>query len=430
MVSVGDQLADRYRLDEPVGAGGAGDVWRATDTVLGRGVAVKVLRPRAPDAAGFAARFRDEARTMAALRHPGIAEVYDYGETDGGGLAYLVMAYVDGQPLDERIAEAGRLDPGEAMSVVAQVAAALDAAHRAGIVHRDVKPGNVIRRSDGTAVLVDFGIARSAESARLTRADEVVGTAHYMAPEQASKGEITPATDIYSLGALAYHAVAGRPPFPGDNAIAVATRHVNDDPEPLPSDVPAPVREVIRTAMAKRPADRFPTAAAMAEAAAAAEDGSGAADTLVAPGLRSAVPGPPPTARPGRRREALIAALFLGIATVVALFAWAGATGFGPLPGPQPPASSIPGGSPSVGSAPGGSGPGGSVTGGSGPGGSSQGGPSGSPRTGATPSGSGSPPGSGGGGPGTTAPVPVSPPSISVPLPTRLTTAAAPSGSG
>jgi serine/threonine-protein kinase len=263
----GDLLGDRYRLDDRIAGGGMGDVWLGTDTVLGRRVAVKMLHARQAGDALFQARFRHEARSMAALHHPGVAQVYDYGEIGDHDGAYLVMAHVDGQPLDERIAAAGRLDPDETVSIVAQAARALHAAHTAGIIHRDVKPGNLIVQPDGTVVLVDFGVARSAESVDLTGVGEVVGTVLYIAPEQVSKQSIGPATDIYALGAVAYQCLAGRPPFLGDNPVTVAMHHLSDDPPPLPADVPPPVRDLVTTAMAKDPADRFPTAAAMADAA-------------------------------------------------------------------------------------------------------------------------------------------------------------------
>jgi serine/threonine-protein kinase len=265
VLTSGALLGDRYRLDAPIAAGGMGDVWHATDTVLGREVAVKMLHAgRAVDPL-FQNRFLHEARVMAALHHPGVADVYDFGQA--GPDAYLVMAYVHGQSLEDRIAEAGRLSPAETMSIVAQAARALAAAHAAGIVHRDVKPGNLIVQPDGGVVLVDFGIARSATSVTLTGADEVVGTALYFAPEQASKGAIGPATDIYALGVVAYHCLAGHPPFEGDNPVAIAMRHLDEEPAPLPPDVPPGVRAVVATAMAKDPANRFPNAAAMAQAA-------------------------------------------------------------------------------------------------------------------------------------------------------------------
>lgn len=272
MRAAGDVLGKRYRLQDRIASGGMGEVWRATDEVLGRTVAVKVLHPRMFADPGFGARFRAEARTMAALRHPGVVDVYDYGEANGDGpapIAYLVMAYVDSDPLSDRITAAGRLGATETMGIIAQTARALVAAHTTGVVHRDVKPGNLLIRPDGHVVLVDFGVARGSDatSAALTGINEVVGTALYMAPEQVAKGKITPATDIYALGAVAFHCLAGEPPFPGDNALTVAMRHLDEDPPPLPDDVPAPVRELVTRAMAKEPADRYPSAAAMAEAA-------------------------------------------------------------------------------------------------------------------------------------------------------------------
>ena len=182
-------------------------------------------------------------------------------------LAYIVMECVQGQPLSERIAEVGRLDVAETMSIAAQSARALQAAHDAGVVHRDVKPSNLIIEPDGHVVLVDFGVAVTQEATSLTGANQIVGTALYMAPEQVAKNETTPAIDIYALGAVVYHCLAGRPPHQGENAVAVALRHLEEEPSPLPEDVPAEVRRVVATAMAKEPAHRFPTAAAMARAA-------------------------------------------------------------------------------------------------------------------------------------------------------------------
>jgi serine/threonine-protein kinase len=267
MLTAGDLVGDRYRLADRIAGGGMGEVWRATDVVLGRTVAVKVLHSRAIAHPGFGARFRHEARTMAALHHPGVVDVYDYGEADesaGSPLAYLVMAHVDGQPLSEKITAAGRLGATETMAVVAQTARALQGAHAAGVVHRDVKPGNLLVRPDGTVVLVDFGVARSADATALTGINEVVGTALYMAPEQVAKRPITPATDVYALGAVAYHCLAGHPPFVGDNPLTVALRHLDEEPPPLPDDVPPRVRALVMRALEKEPQDRFPSAAVMA----------------------------------------------------------------------------------------------------------------------------------------------------------------------
>ncbi|MFI7597492.1 protein kinase [Actinoplanes sp. NPDC049681] len=274
MLSSGSLLDNRYRLDERIATGGMGDVWRGTDVVLGRTVAVKVLRTAMLTDPEFAARFYGEARMMAAFRHPGVVEVYDYSAgnaDDEDQCAYLVMAFVDGEPLSARLKEQGRLAAAETMSIVAQAADALHAAHENGTVHRDVKPGNLIVKPSGAVILVDFGVARSAAVTSVTGLNAIVGTALYMAPEQVAKGNVTPATDIYALGAVAYHCIAGVPPFDGDNALQVALRHLEDDPEPLPDSLAPPaVRELIGRAMAKNPADRFASAAEFAEAALAA----------------------------------------------------------------------------------------------------------------------------------------------------------------
>jgi serine/threonine-protein kinase len=274
VLSSGHLLDNRYRLDERIATGGMGDVWRGTDMVLGRIVAVKVLRPAMMADEEFAARFYGEARMMAAFRHPGVVEVYDYASAgdslDEDQCAYLVMAYVEGEPLATRLKEAGRLSVAETMSIVAQTAEALHAAHQNGTVHRDVKPGNLIVKPTGAVILVDFGVARSNAVTSMTGINSIVGTALYMAPEQVAKGNVTPGTDVYALGAVAYHCLAGRPPFDGDNALQVALRHLEDDPDPLPDDVPPPVRALITRAMAKHPGDRFASAADLAEAAIAA----------------------------------------------------------------------------------------------------------------------------------------------------------------
>ncbi|AGZ40004.1 serine/threonine-protein kinase [Actinoplanes friuliensis] len=279
MLSSGSLLDNRYRLDERIATGGMGDVWRGTDVVLGRTIAVKVLRTAMLSDPEFAARFYGEARMMAAFRHPGVVEVYDYSAGDANdedNCAYLVMAFVDGEPLSARLKDQGRLGVAETMSIVAQAADALHAAHENGTVHRDVKPGNLIVKPNGTVILVDFGVARSAAVTSVTGLNAIVGTALYMAPEQVAKGNVTPATDVYALGAVAYHCIAGHPPFDGDNALQVALRHLEDDPEPLPANtVPPAVHELISRAMAKNPDDRFANAAEFAEAALAA---SGALD--------------------------------------------------------------------------------------------------------------------------------------------------------
>ncbi|MEU4480377.1 protein kinase [Micromonospora sp. NPDC023966] len=282
-------LSGRYRLDDRVATGGMGDVWRATDLVLGRPVAVKVLLPALVSDPDFIARFRSEARIMASLRHPGVVQVFDCGEDDlpdGSRADYLVMEFVAGEPLSRRIEAAGQLEVGETMSIVAQVAQALQAAHTRGIVHRDVKPSNLLVQDDGTVVLVDFGVARSTNVTSITSTNAVPGTALYMAPEQAAGRPVSGATDLYALGAVAYCCLTGNPPFTGDNPLQVAVRHLDDEPPELPDEIPQPVRDLVARALAKDPADRFPTAAAMAEAARAA--GSEAPTSMVPVALRGA----------------------------------------------------------------------------------------------------------------------------------------------
>jgi serine/threonine protein kinase len=329
-------IDDRYRLETTIAAGGMGQVWRATDTVLGRTVAVKVLHELVDEAARE--RFRNEARAMAALRHPGVADVYDYGETtlpDGVSAAYIVMACVEGQPLSRRIAEAGRLDAALTAPIIAQAADALQAVHDAGVVHRDVKPANLIIDPDGQIVLIDFGVAVTRDGGEHTAVNEVVGTALYMAPEQVAKRPLTPATDIYALGAVAYHCLAGHPPFVGDDAITVALRHLDDEPPPLPDDVPADLRQVVATAMAKDPRQRYPTAAAMAGAASGGQAGDPDGTVVLGAALPAAVPPPAPPRR-SRTPSRVIAGVLLGLAAMLAVLAFADPTGIIQLPGDPP----------------------------------------------------------------------------------------------
>ncbi|TWG18085.1 serine/threonine-protein kinase [Micromonospora taraxaci] len=289
-------LSGRYRLDERVATGGMGDVWRASDLILGRQVAVKVLLPALVSDPDFIARFRAEARIMAALRHPGIVQVFDCGADDlpgdGGRADYLVMEFVAGEPLSKRIETAGRLDVAETMSIVAQAAAALNAAHRGGIVHRDVKPSNLLVQEDGTVVLVDFGVARSTDITSITSTNAVPGTALYMAPEQAAGRPVSGATDIYALGAVTYCCLTGSPPFTGDNPLQVAVRHLDDEPPELPHEIPEAVRALVSRALAKDPLDRFSSGAAMAEAARTAVTGGEPPTAMATPvALRDAGPG-------------------------------------------------------------------------------------------------------------------------------------------
>src|SRR5262245_48708539 len=266
MISPGTMLGQRYRLEERIASGGMGDVWRCVDDVLGRTVAVKILLPSLLEEPGFAERFRGEARTMATINHPGVVDVYDYGSDATVG-AYLVMEYVEGDALSRTPTRVGRLTPARTMALMAQAADALQAAHDKGIVHRDVKPGNLLVRPNGTLVLTDFGIARSAVVGQLTQPGSVLGTASYISPEQASGSTATPLSDVYALGVVAYQCLSGRRPFEGDNPLEIAMRHVRDTPPSLPGDIPPGVRQVVERAMAKDPAARWPNASALAQVA-------------------------------------------------------------------------------------------------------------------------------------------------------------------
>jgi serine/threonine protein kinase len=265
MVAQGTTLAGRYRLDTRIGAGGMGEVWRGEDVVLARTVAVKVLLPGRMDDPGFVARFQAEARAMATINHPGVVDVYDYGVS--GDTVYLVMKFVDGEPLDRLLGRIGRIPSQPAMELIAQAASALHAVHEQGIVHRDVKPGNLLVQRDGTLVLTDFGIARSDLANRLTDAGMVLGTAAYCAPEQAEGAPVTPAVDTYALGVVAYECLVGQRPFDGESAVTIALKHIREAPPPLPADIPAPVRALVERALSKDPLARYPTAKAMSETA-------------------------------------------------------------------------------------------------------------------------------------------------------------------
>ncbi|MER6946861.1 protein kinase [Nonomuraea sp. NPDC000554] len=281
MVAQGTTLAGRYRLDTRIGAGGMGEVWRGEDIVLARTVAVKVLLPGRMDDPGFVARFQAEARAMATINHPGVVDVYDYGVS--GDTVYLVMKFVDGEPLDRLLARLGRIPPQSAMELIAQAASALQAVHDQGIVHRDVKPGNLLVQRDGTLVLTDFGIARSDLANRLTDAGMVLGTAAYCAPEQAEGAPVTPAVDVYALGVVAYECLVGQRPFDGDSAVTIALKHIREAPPPLPAEIPPPVRALVERALSKDPDRRHPSAKAMSEAARQAAAGQPATPEPVAP---------------------------------------------------------------------------------------------------------------------------------------------------
>jgi serine/threonine-protein kinase len=260
-------LAGRYRLVRRLASGGMGQVWRAIDEILGRPVAVKLLRSEYAEDPEFLDRFRAEARRTAALSHPGIASVFDYGETMDPDAdettAYLVMELVDGEPLSALLAREGRLSPARVLDVLAQSALALDSAHQAGVVHRDVKPSNLLLRTDGVVKVTDFGIAHAADEAPRTEAGLVVGTAAYLSPEQVACRPATPASDVYALGVVAYECLAGRRPFTGEHPIALALAHRRSAPPPLPDDVPDTVSDLVAWAMSKAPRARPASAGAL-----------------------------------------------------------------------------------------------------------------------------------------------------------------------
>jgi eukaryotic-like serine/threonine-protein kinase len=279
-------LAERYRLEGRIAAGGMGEVWRAVDLVLDRPVAVKLLRDEYVQHPDTLARFRAEARHAAAVSHRGIAQVYDYDEAGPGQPPFLVMELVDGPSLTQVLAR-GPLDPARAMDVIAQAAAGLGAAHAAGLVHRDIKPGNLLIGPDGTVKITDFGIAYAAGSAPLTRTGALIGTPAYLAPERVAGGSAGPASDLYSLGIVAYECLAGAPPFTG-TPMEVALAHQYQSLPALPASVPLPVAALAAELTARDPALRPASADEVAARAGRLRDAlSGAAATQADPWLVS-----------------------------------------------------------------------------------------------------------------------------------------------
>ena len=257
----GVQIAGRYRLARRIAGGGMGEVWRAHDRILDAPVAIKLLRAEYLEEPLFLERLRAEARLAGMLDHRGIAAIMDYGEQDGpAGSAWLVMELVEGEPLSKLLARMGKLPAAQVLHIVGQAAVALQAAHDAGVVHRDVKPGNVLVQPDGVVKLTDFGIARAMGSIPLTRTGTVLGTAHYLSPEQACGEPASPASDVYALGVVAYECLTGRRPFEGESPVQVALAHQRGDFPPLPEDLPAPVVGLVMRALAKTPAERAPSA--------------------------------------------------------------------------------------------------------------------------------------------------------------------------
>ena len=300
---VGELIAGRYELEKLVGSGGMSNVFRAHDRLLERTVALKILHEQYSRDDDYVERFRREARAVAKLAHPNIVTVIDRGEQDGR--QFIVFEYVDGPNLKD-LTRDGPLEPREAIELTLQVARALSFAHQRGLVHRDVKPQNVLLNDDGQAKVTDFGIARSLDVQGVTQTGTVLGTSDYIAPEQARGQRVDPKTDIYSLGTVLYELLVGDVPFSGDNFVAVAMRHVS---EPAPSvvehrpDCPLRLDLAVQRAMAKDPDDRFESmddfVAELEACLAEVEGPDGEGATLIVPPPRR----PPREARKQRRRR-------------------------------------------------------------------------------------------------------------------------------
>ena len=267
-------FADRYRLERRLGVGGMATVQLALDTRLERYVAVKLLAEHLAADANFISRFRREALSAAKLVHPNVVQVFDFGAEESTGRQFIVMEFVDGPSCAEILRELGRLEPADAVSILTQACRGLDYAHRNGVVHRDVKPGNLLRSSDGGQVkLADFGIAKAAEHSDMTKVGSVLGTAAYLSPEQARGESAGPASDLYALGVVSYQLLAGRLPYEAASLTDLARQQDATAPPPLHEldpEIPRPLSLVVARALERDPADRFPDAAAMERALSAA----------------------------------------------------------------------------------------------------------------------------------------------------------------
>jgi serine/threonine-protein kinase len=294
---VGEVLSDRYEVEELVGTGGMSSVYRAHDRLLDRKVALKVLHQQYSEDSDYVERFRREARAVAALSHPNIVTVIDRGEHEGR--QFIVFEYIDGENLKGLIGRRGPAPVVTALELAMQIARGLSFAHQQGLVHRDVKPQNILLNGDGQAKVTDFGIARSLDVQHgMTQTGTVLGTSDYIAPEQAQGQRVDEHTDVYSLGVVLYEMLTNEVPFPGENFVAVAMRHINEEPPAIRDkrpDVSPRLEAAVQRAMAKRPEDRFPT---MADFCRELE-----ANLAEAQGGTAAVAPAPPPARPRAPRR-------------------------------------------------------------------------------------------------------------------------------
>lgn len=256
-------IADRYQFLEQIAVGGMGEVWLGHDLAASRDVAIKVLREEHTGEEGFLNRFRAEARATSGLNHPGVARTYAYGEQ--GGSAYIVMELVVAEPLSETLDRTKTITPRYTIGILSQAARALHAAHEGGVVHRDIKPGNILVDPNGQVKLTDFGIARAVGQPAMTEVGMVMGTAQYLSPEQVNGRAATPSSDIYALGIVAYEMLAGNRPFTGTTPLEIAIRHVEDPVPPLTPSVPRPLSDLVMSALDKDPANRPSTAEEFAE---------------------------------------------------------------------------------------------------------------------------------------------------------------------
>jgi len=254
----GTTLADRYTLTSLIAVGGMGEVWKAEDGDLHRTVAVKVLKENATGNETFLRRFRNEAKNAAGLAHPNIAQVFDYGDHDG--TAFLVMEFVDGEPLSTILERDRTISEARVVRILDQTAHGLAAAHAAHVMHRDIKPGNLLIFGDDHVKITDFGVSRGMDQTTLTATGMVMGTAQYLAPELALGKQATPASDIYALGIIAYESVVGKRPFTAPNAVDIAIAQVNEPVPPLPDSVSPGMRDLITLLLEKNPRKRPHTA--------------------------------------------------------------------------------------------------------------------------------------------------------------------------